>query len=174
MNDKAQQSTYRKDEFDENLRYITTVVNKVRLKASRATIVKELILKIQKFKYSNFINKQYSFYFLEYIRKIIQKFPTFTTALLMINQTIYKRLIIFRGRDQNRSIKIQLINLNKIISKNYPTTTLTMDQKYRFKAQVNSSSFLFRNLTFTSLPFPGSTPRALTVGDDNIIDFSRR
>jgi len=46
MNDKAWQSTYRKDEFDENLRYVTVIVSKVRLKISRAAVVKELILKI--------------------------------------------------------------------------------------------------------------------------------
>ncbi len=58
--------------------------------------------------------------------------------------------------------------------KDYPITTLTIDQKYRLKAQINLSNFLFRNLTFTFLLFPGSIPRALTIGDDNIIDFSRR
>ncbi len=61
-----------------------------------------------------------------------------------------------------------------MMSKDYPTTALTMDQKYHLKAQVNLSSFLFRDLTFISLPLPGSTPRDLTVGDDNMIDFSRR
>ncbi len=60
------------------------------------------------------------------------------------------------------------------MSKDYPITALTINQKYRFKAQVNSSSFLFRDLTLTSLPLPGSTPRGLTVGGDNITDFSRR
>src|SRR6266536_4418021 len=127
VNDKAWQSTYRKNEFNKNLRYITTVINKIRLKISRAIIAKELILKIWKFKYSDFISKQHSFYFLECVRKITQKFPTFTTALLIINQTIYKRLTAFKGRDQNGSIKIQPINLNKIMSKNYPTTALTID-----------------------------------------------
>ncbi len=43
----------------------------MRLKISRVIIAKELILKIWGFKYFDFINKQYSFYFLEYIRKII-------------------------------------------------------------------------------------------------------
>ncbi len=71
VNDKAWQFTYRKDEFDENLRYITAVVSKIKLKISRATIAKESILKIWEFKYFDFISKQYSFYFLEYIRKII-------------------------------------------------------------------------------------------------------
>ena len=46
VNDKVWQSTYRKDEFNENLKYITAVVNKVRLKVSRAAVVKKLILKI--------------------------------------------------------------------------------------------------------------------------------
>jgi len=46
MNDKAWQSTYRKNEFDKNLKYITTVINEMRLKVSRAIIAKELILKI--------------------------------------------------------------------------------------------------------------------------------
>ncbi len=49
-----------------------------------------------------------------------------------------------------------------------------MDQKYRLKAQINLSSFLFRDLTLASLPLPGSTPRDLTIGNDNITDFSRR
>jgi len=71
-------------------------------------------------------------------------------------------------------IKIQPINLNKVIFKNYPTTALTIDQKYRFKAQIDLSSFLFRDLIFVSLLLPGSTPRDLIVGGDNIIDFSRR
>ncbi len=57
MNDKAWQSTYRKNKFNENFRYITTIVNKMRLKISRVTIVKELILKIWGFKYSDFISK---------------------------------------------------------------------------------------------------------------------
>ena len=46
VNDKVWQSTYRKDEFNKNLRYITAVINKMRLKISRATIIKESILKI--------------------------------------------------------------------------------------------------------------------------------
>ena len=71
MNDKAWQSTYYKDKFNKNLRYITTVINKMRLKISRTTIDKKLILKIWRFKYSDFINKQHSFYFLECVRKII-------------------------------------------------------------------------------------------------------
>ena len=78
----------------------------MRSKTSRATIAKKSILKIWGFKYSDFINKQHSFYFLEYIRKITQKFPAFTTALLIINQAIYKRLTAFKSRDQNKSIKI--------------------------------------------------------------------
>ncbi len=49
-----------------------------------------------------------------------------------------------------------------------------MDQKYRLKAQINLSSFLFRNLTLVSLPLSKSTPRDLTVRGDDIIDFSRR
>ena len=57
VNDKTWQSTYRKDEFDENLRYITTIVNEVRLKVSRVTIAKKSILKIWGFEYSDFINK---------------------------------------------------------------------------------------------------------------------
>ncbi len=92
----------------------------------------------------------------------------------MINQAIYERLTAFRGRDQNGSIKIQPINLNKVMSKDYPTTALTINQKYRFKAQINLSSFLFRDFIFTFLPPPESTPRTLTIGDDNITDFSRR
>src|SRR6266511_2258631 len=99
VNDKAWQSTYRKNKFNKNLRYITTIINKIKSKTSRTTIAKESILKIWEFKYSDFISKQYSFYFLKYIRKITQKFPTFTTALLIINQAIYKRLTIFRDRD---------------------------------------------------------------------------
>ncbi len=92
----------------------------------------------------------------------------------MINQTIYKRLTAFRDRDQNRSIEIQPINLNKVVSKDYPTTALTMDQKYRLKAQVNSSNFLFRDLTLTSLSLPGSTSRDLTIRDADMINLSRR
>jgi len=46
INDKTWQSTYRKDKFDKNLRYITAVINKIRLKTSRAAVAKELILKI--------------------------------------------------------------------------------------------------------------------------------
>ena len=57
MNNKAWQSTYRKNEFDENFRYVIAVVSEVRLKVSRVVIVKELILKIWRFKYSDFINK---------------------------------------------------------------------------------------------------------------------
>ncbi len=174
MNDKAWQSTYRKDEFDENLRYIIIIVSEVRLKASRTTIAKESILKIQGFKYFDFINKQYSFYFLEYIRKVAQKFPTFTTALFMINQAIYERLTAFRGRNQSGSIEIQPIDLNKVVSKDYPTTALTIDQKYRLKAQINLSDFLFRDLTLIFLPFSGSTPRALTAGGGDMTDFSYR
>ncbi len=71
INDKAWQSTYRKNEFDENLRYITAIISKIKLKISRVTIAKESILKIWGFKYFDFISKQHSFYFLEYIRKII-------------------------------------------------------------------------------------------------------
>src|SRR6266536_3995212 len=133
INDKAWQSTYRKDEFNENLKYITTIINKMRLKTSRVIITKKSILKIWGFECSDFISKQYSFYFLEGVRKIAQKFPTFTTALFIINQAIYERLIVFRDRDQSGSIEIQPINLNKVVSKDYPTITLTMDQKYRLK-----------------------------------------
>ncbi len=57
VNDKAWQSTYRKDEFDKNLRYIIAVVSKIRLKISRAIVAKELILKIWGFKCSDFISK---------------------------------------------------------------------------------------------------------------------
>ena len=57
VNDKAWQSTYRKNEFNKNLKYITTIVSKVRLKISRAAIAKKLILKIWGFKCSDFINK---------------------------------------------------------------------------------------------------------------------
>ncbi len=46
MNDKAWQSTYRKNEFNENLRYIIMIINEIRLKVSRAVIVKKSILKI--------------------------------------------------------------------------------------------------------------------------------
>ncbi len=49
-----------------------------------------------------------------------------------------------------------------------------MDQKYRFKTQVNLSGFLFRDLTLTFLPPSKATPRTLIIGDDNITDFSRR
>ncbi len=49
-----------------------------------------------------------------------------------------------------------------------------MDQKYRLKAQVNLSNFLFRNLTLVFLLFPKSTSKTLTVGGDDIIDFFRR
>ncbi len=57
VNDKVWQSTYRKDEFDENLRYIITIVSEVRLKISRVIIAKELILKIWGFECSDFISK---------------------------------------------------------------------------------------------------------------------
>ncbi len=57
INDKTWQSTYRKDEFNENLRYITAVVSKTRLKVSRVIIAKKLILKIWGFEYSDFISK---------------------------------------------------------------------------------------------------------------------
>src|SRR6266536_4413973 len=57
INDKTWQSTYRKNKFNKNLRYITTVINKMRSKISRATIAKESILKIWRFKYSDFISK---------------------------------------------------------------------------------------------------------------------
>ncbi len=46
MNDKVWQSTYRKNKFNKDLKYITTVINKIKLKTSRATIVKKSILKI--------------------------------------------------------------------------------------------------------------------------------
>ena len=49
-----------------------------------------------------------------------------------------------------------------------------MDQKYRLKAQINLSSFLFRDFTFIFLPLSRSTPRNLTIGGDDITDFSRR
>ncbi len=49
-----------------------------------------------------------------------------------------------------------------------------MDQKYRLKAQINLSDFLFRDLTLTFLAPPRSTPRALTIEDNEITDFSRR
>ena len=71
VNDKVWQSIYRKNEFDKNLRYITTIISEIKLKISRVIIVKELILKIQGFKYFDFISKKYFFYFLEYIRKIV-------------------------------------------------------------------------------------------------------
>ncbi len=61
-----------------------------------------------------------------------------------------------------------------MVFKDYPITALTINQKYYFKAQINLSSFLFRDLTFVSLLFLKSTPRGLTVEDDNMIDFSRR
>ena len=60
------------------------------------------------------------------------------------------------------------------MSKDYPMITLTMDQKYRLKAQVNLSNFLFRNLTLVFLLFLKSTSKTLTVGGDDIIDFFRR
>ena len=61
--------TYNK--FNKKLRYIITIINKIKLKISRTIIVKELILKIWGFECFDFINKQYFFYFLEYVRKII-------------------------------------------------------------------------------------------------------
>ncbi len=57
VNDKAWQSIYRKNEFNENLRYVIAVVSKVRLKISRIIVAKELILKIWEFKYFDFISK---------------------------------------------------------------------------------------------------------------------
>ncbi len=57
VNDKAWQSIYRKNEFDKNLKYITTVVSEMRLKVSRAAVAKKSILKIWGFEYSDFINK---------------------------------------------------------------------------------------------------------------------
>ncbi len=57
VNDKVWQFIYRKDEFDENLRYVTVIVSEVRLKVSRAVVVKELILKIWGFEYFDFISK---------------------------------------------------------------------------------------------------------------------
>ena len=57
INDKVWQFTYRKDKFDENLRYIITVVSEIRLKISRAAIAKKSILKIWGFKYFDFISK---------------------------------------------------------------------------------------------------------------------
>ena len=99
----------------------------MRSKTSRAAVAKESILKIWGFEYSDFISKQHSFYFLEGVRKIAQKFPTFTTALLIINQAIYERLIVFRDRDQSGSIEIQPINLNKVVFKDYPIIALIMD-----------------------------------------------
>ena len=57
INDKTWQSTYRKDKFDENLRYIIIIISEMKLKVSRTTIAKELILKIWKFECSDFINK---------------------------------------------------------------------------------------------------------------------
>ncbi len=49
-----------------------------------------------------------------------------------------------------------------------------MNQKYRLKTQINLSDFLFRDLTRVFLSFLGFTPRALTIGSDNITDFSYR
>ena len=49
-----------------------------------------------------------------------------------------------------------------------------MDQKYRLKAQINLSNFLFRDFTLIFLPLPGSTPRGLTIRDDDMTDFSHR
>ena len=60
------------------------------------------------------------------------------------------------------------------MSKDYPITALTINQKYRLKAQVNLFSFLFRDLTLVFLLFLGSTPRDLIVGGDDMTDFSRR
>jgi len=60
------------------------------------------------------------------------------------------------------------------VFKDYPIIALTIDQKYRLKAQINLSDFLFRDFILASLSFPGSTPRGLIIGDDDIIDFSRR
>ena len=40
--------------------------------------------------------------------------------------------------------------------------------------QINLSSFLFRDFIFTSLPPSESTPRVLTAGSGDIMDFSRR
>jgi len=57
MDDKVWQSIYRKDEFDENLRYVIAVVSEVRLKVSRVVIVKVLILKIWGFECFDFISK---------------------------------------------------------------------------------------------------------------------
>ena len=57
VNDKTWQSTYRKNKFNENLRYIIIIISEIRLKISRATIIKELILKIWEFKCSDFISK---------------------------------------------------------------------------------------------------------------------
>ena len=85
MNDKVWQSTYRKDEFNENLRYIIIIVSEVRLKVSRVVVAKKSILKIWGFECSDFISKQYSFYFLKGVRKVAQKFPTFTIMLFIIN-----------------------------------------------------------------------------------------
>ncbi len=45
------------NEFDKNLKYITMIVSEVRSKISRVIMAKELILKIWRFKYSDFINK---------------------------------------------------------------------------------------------------------------------
>ena len=61
-----------------------------------------------------------------------------------------------------------------MVFKDYPIIALIMDQNYRFKTQINLSGFLFRDLTFVFLPLSGFTPRALTVGGDEMIDFSRR
>ncbi len=46
VNDKVWQSTYHKNKFDKNLKYIIMVINKMRLKISRVIIAKESILKI--------------------------------------------------------------------------------------------------------------------------------
>ncbi len=46
-----------------------------------------------------------------------------------------------------------------------------MNQKYRFKAQINLFDFLFRDLIFAFLLFLGSTLRDLTIEDDDMIDF---
>ncbi len=61
-----------------------------------------------------------------------------------------------------------------MIFKDYQITAFIINQKYRLKAQINLSNFLFRDLILTFLSFLKSTPRALTIGDDNMTDFSRR
>ncbi len=59
-----------------------------------------------------------------------------------------------------------------MIFKDYPITAFTMDQKYRFKTQINLSGFLFRDLTLVFLLFSESTLRDLTIENNNITDFS--